>query len=348
MVSCLAVWQSAASSTHRQDAAIVAGGSPGKRHRATPVRAHHRPRPAGACTAQQGTINQQVHDGDTVTSLLDGNLGIRFWAWMPRRSASPCPATRDSFPSPTRPGSRSWPTRSPPACRRFPRRCRPSCTPSSPVGSALARQPTMPGLGTVASGALRELVRADVAALGQTEATFRLFCAFAHEVMDGFGRLLCFLNRQQPSAPDPGPRPRSYNERMLQAGWVVPYFIWPNIDPFRRHGSLIDAVPKPGTANTLAEQQGGALQVARQFVRDARAQHLGLFEQADPLRLLPFELRFLARRAAPERWVIDLGRNDDTLIAPQAYFQVRAPEDRLFVPAEYVPLFVEKGWHRLQ
>jgi hypothetical protein len=27
---------------------------------------------------QQGTINQQVHDGDTVVSLLEGNTGIRF------------------------------------------------------------------------------------------------------------------------------------------------------------------------------------------------------------------------------------------------------------------------------
>jgi hypothetical protein len=75
---------------------------------------------------------------------------------------------------------------------------------------------------------------------------------------------------------------------------------------------------------------------------------LGLFERADPLRLLPFELRFLARRAAPERWVIDLGRNYDTLIGPQTYFQVADPVDRLFIPAEYVPLFVEKGWHRPQ
>jgi hypothetical protein len=166
--------------------------------------------------------------------------------------------------------------------------------------------------------------------------------------MDGFGRLLCFLNREQPSATDPQPRPRSYNERMLQAGWVVPYFIWPNIDPFRRHGSLIDAVVQPGTANTIADQRGSALQVARQFVRDARANHDGLFEKDDPLRLLPFELRFLARRAAPERWVIDLGRNDDTLIGPQAYFHVAAPEDRLFIPAEYVPIFVEKGWRRPQ
>jgi hypothetical protein len=28
--------------------------------------------------SRQGTINQQVHDGDTVVSLLEGNVGIRF------------------------------------------------------------------------------------------------------------------------------------------------------------------------------------------------------------------------------------------------------------------------------
>jgi hypothetical protein len=54
--------------------------------------------------------------------------------------------------------------------------------------------------------------------LGQTEASFRFFCTFAHEVMDGFGRLLCFLNRQQSSATDPAPRPRSYNERIPLVG----------------------------------------------------------------------------------------------------------------------------------
>jgi hypothetical protein len=134
---------------------------------------------------------------------------------------------------------------------------------------------------------------------------------------------------------------------MLAAGWVTPYFIWPNIDPFRRQGSLLEAVLGPGTANTVAERPG-ALQVARRFVRQARDQHLGLFEEADPLRLLPYELRFLACRSPPERWVIDLGRNDDALLAPQDYFQVANPEDRLFVPAEYVPLFVEHGWRRRQ
>jgi endonuclease YncB( thermonuclease family) len=297
--------------------------------------------------SRQGTINQQVHDGDTVVSLLEGNVGIRFLG---------VDAPEVSF---TLPGRKGFIRLSDPAWEAFLTDPFAAALPSfnpplSPelqgflttrVGQGAAVNHAR--LGSAATDTLRELVRADVAVLGQTEASFRFFCAFAHEVMDGFGRLLCFLNRQQASATDPAPRPRSYNERMLEAGWVTPYFIWPNIDPFRRQGSLIDAVLAPGTANTVAER-AGALKVARGFVRAAREQHLGLFEQADPLRLLPFELRFLARRAAPERWVIDLGRNDDTLIPPQGYFQVANQEDRLFIPAEYVPLFVEAGWRRPQ
>jgi hypothetical protein len=34
---------------------------------------------------------------------------------------------------------------------------------------------------------------------------------------------------------------------MLQKGWATPYFIWPNLDPYRRQSSPVDAVPKPGS-----------------------------------------------------------------------------------------------------
>jgi putative ubiquitin-RnfH superfamily antitoxin RatB of RatAB toxin-antitoxin module len=33
--------------------------------------------------SRQGTINQQVHDGDTGVSLLEGNVGIRFGRGRP-------------------------------------------------------------------------------------------------------------------------------------------------------------------------------------------------------------------------------------------------------------------------
>jgi hypothetical protein len=61
---------------------------------------------------------------------------------------------------------------------------------------------------------------------------------------------------------------------------------------------------------------------------------------------MPFELRFLARRSPPDRWVIDLSADDDRLHPPQSYIAIPNAEDRLFLPAEYVPLFVENGWRR--
>jgi hypothetical protein len=42
--------------------------------------------------------------------------------------------------------------------------------------------------------------------------------------------------------------------------------------------------------------------------------------------------------------VIDLSKNDDVLLRAQSYFKIPHPEDRLFVPAEFVPLFAAKGW----
>jgi hypothetical protein len=32
------------------------------------------------------------------------------------------------------------------------------------------------------------------------------------------------------------------------------------------------------------------------------------------------------------------------LLRPQSYFKIARPEDRLFVPAEFVPLFAARGW----
>jgi hypothetical protein len=32
------------------------------------------------------------------------------------------------------------------------------------------------------------------------------------------------------------------------------------------------------------------------------------------------------------------------MLRPQSYFKIPNPEDRLFVPPEFVPLFAAKGW----
>jgi hypothetical protein len=148
----------------------------------------------------------------------------------------------------------------------------------------------------------------------------------------------------QPNTPD-AQRLDSYNERLLAAGWVSPYFIWPNINPFRRAGSITEAVRPPGGAAELAERDV-SLRAARAAVAQARDDRVGLYEAADPLRLLPFELRFLGRRQPPDRWLVDLSSDDNVLLPPQAYTTVAHPEERLFVPAEYVPLWEQTGWKR--
>jgi len=54
----------------------------------------------------------------------------------------------------------------------------------------------------------------------------------------------------------------------------------------------------------------------------------------------------LARRRPPNRWVIDLTSNNDVLIKPQNYYTIPNIEDRLFIPEDYVPLLVERGWQK--
>ena len=158
----------------------------------------------------------------------------------------------------------------------------------------------------------------------------------------------------RPAAGLPAPRPArhpagqrfgSYNERLLAAGWVSPYFIWLNVNPFRRAGSIVAAVPRPGTAAELAATDS-SLRAARAAAATARDGRVGIYQADDPLRVLPFELRFLARRQPPDWWLVDLSADANVLLPPQAYPDVPLPEDRLFVPAEYVPLWEQHGWKR--
>jgi hypothetical protein len=196
--------------------------------------------------------------------------------------------------------------------------------------------------GDNAEQALIALVESDMTALGQNLNTFGFFLAFSFEVFDAYGRFLAFINRNQPDPNNPGPRPLSYNERMLESGAALPYFIWPNIDPFRAT-PLLDAVLAPGTANQVAEAIP-ALRRARDFVRQARANGSGVFDPTNPLRFEAFEVRYLGRRELPNRAVIDLSRNDDVILRPQSYFRIPNPEDRLFIPPAFVPLFAARGW----
>lgn len=291
-----------------------------------------------------GSVRQQVHDGDTVQLRPIGNLGVRFLG---------VDAPEISF---TLPRLRQFIGLSDPRWEAF--LSNPfdaGLPPFHPVLTpdllAHLKQRTGPGAAlnhsqhaAAAEQALEQEVLNDIAALGKTEETFQFLLSFAHEVMDRYGRLLAFVNRLQPSESKLK-RPLSYNERLLKTGRITPYFIWPNINPFRRQDSPIKAVIPPGKASEIASKEK-TLADARKWVREMRKKKIGIFDAQNPLRVLPFEIRFLSQRRPPDRWVIDLSKSDDTLIQPQNYDTVANMEDRLFIPAEYVPLFVEAGWKR--
>ncbi len=292
---------------------------------------------------QPQSLNASIPDGDTIGFHMEGSGAVRFLG---------IDAPEKSFPLP---GSSAF--------RRL----------DSAEWDAYLTDPFLPQFGPLALDAdlvshlrtrigagaganhrvhadnahqvLIALVQADMNALGQDLNAFGYFVSFAFEVFDTFGRFLTFLNRDQPSATNPGPRPLSYNERMLENGVALPYFIWPNIDPFRDRSSLLDAVMAPGTANQEA-QASPTLRRAREFVRQARANGSvnTVFDQANPLRFEAFEVRYLGRREAPNRAVIDLSRSDNVILQPQHYFLIPNAEDRLFIPPAFVPLFVSRGW----
>lgn len=190
--------------------------------------------------------------------------------------------------------------------------------------------------------ALIDLIEGDRAALAISETDFKLFVAVTHEVFDGYGRLLAFVNTD---VRDAARRPaRTYNERMVASGMASPFFIWHNVDPFIGRPAVTDAALAPADLRKAAARS--RLGRSRTDAAAARAAGLGIYDPANPLRLLPYELRMLGDRKTPSRWVIDLSAeaDDPTLYPPDGYVLIPNPEDRLFVPAEYVPLFAQRGW----
>lgn len=300
-----------------------------------------------------GSVKQVVHDGDTINVRPDGNLGVRFLgidtpevSFRPPNSMRFLPLTDPKWEQfLTDPFAELWGEFDQPVPLGLKRHLQ------AHVGSGVAANHLRHA--RAAEDFLENEIAKDMQILGQTPETFRFFLAFAFEVMDGYGRLLGYLNRKQPNPNEPEPRPLTYNERLLQAGRAFPYFIWPNINPFKRNTlntdqskpSIINAVPEPGTQNTLAKADV-TLSRTFDFLANARNKHLGMFDAMNPMLLEPFELRFLSRRELPSRWVIDMSTNNDVLLRPENYYQIPNPEHRLFLSPHFVPLFAEKGWKR--
>lgn len=283
-----------------------------------------------------GSVAQQVHDGDTVNVRAIGNLSVRFLGIDTPEVSFTLPG-RDQFVSIANPAWEQF------LADPF------AALPGLVLDAGLrANLQQRLGAGAAtnhashAQAAHRELERQiqdDMDTRGLTKETMLFFAAFARELVDRYGRLLAFLNVDDPSQR----RPRDYNTRVLEKGLATPYFIWPNIDPWKSAGSLMSAAQPP--AQFRQEVNGaGKLRDARQAVAQARAAHLGIFSDNGPLRIHAFELRYLAQGRAPDRWVIDLGANDGMILKPQNYHTIANIEDRLFIPADFLPLFEKSGW----
>jgi hypothetical protein len=155
---------------------------------------------------------------------------------------------------------------------------------------------------------------------------------------------LAFVNRFQPDALEPALRPASYNQRLLRAGAVLPYFVWPHLEPFwskAREDGLAAAVIPPGQARLMADRSR-TLRTVLADVHAARLEARGV--HAQPLGLAPFEVQFLLEGRVPNASVIDLDGSQTTLLEPQAYWRIEQPENRLFIPARHRQLFIDAGW----
>lgn len=191
-----------------------------------------------------------------------------------------------------------------------------------------------------AETALQNLLQRDLDDNSEVTKDFRFYHAYAWEALDRYGRLLCFLNRQEENRAR---RKRSYNERMLEKGMVSPYFIWPNIDPFREQANPFSDILKPQLF-WAAVNSSATLSWARETTARARQSGLGIFDTRAPLSVAAFELRFITRGQPPDRFVIDLGNANNILLTAHRYLEIAREEDRLFVAPEYVPLFKMHGW----
>lgn len=286
-----------------------------------------------------GSVRQEVFDGDTIGVRMRGTLSLRLLGIDTPELSLPLP------------GSGAFVRTDHPAWEAL------LMDPFAPHLPRLDLEPGLqaylaPRLGAgcganqyrhalAAERGLETEIAADLASTGQTPETFRFHVRFSREMIDDYGRLLGWVNRDD----DEETRPPTYNHRMMLKGLTLPYFIWPNVAPFRRAATLRTAVPVPGSAARLAETDY-RLRQAREWFRANREAQVGVFDAQDPLRLSAFELRYLSQRKQPNRWVIDLSRGDNTLIPPQRYFEVEHPEDRLFIPDDYLELFLAAGWKK--
>jgi hypothetical protein len=299
----------------------------------------------GMWGAKRGTPAQVVHDGDTVGLNTALDFSSRFLG-VDAPEISFTIRTRNTFVGI---GHAKWTTFwTSGEWKNLPIGCALMEHLEGRIGDGTRVAANHERLAKQAEAALTGLIKADIAASGKSLDEFDFFLSFGYEFLDQYGRMLCYLNADRTNFAAPAQaNPLSYNERLLASGAVVPYFIFPNLQPFMA-GAPFDAESIAPAGFWRRVQGAGKLTAARRAVADARQGAKGVFAaNGRGLILLPYELRFIARFGSkgPDRFVIDLGNpGSNTILRPESYFAIANVEDRLFVAKEFVPLFTLNGW----
>ncbi len=136
-----------------------------------------------------------------------------------------------------------------------------------------------------------------------------LHLTVGEQMFDQYRRLLAYV---APEEKNPDKRV-TFNLLLMQEGWAVNYFIYPNL-------------PKPDDWVRV-----------QQAVRQARRERKGFWK--DETLLLGYEYRFcvdtlLGKRTGPDKYCVDV--TTGKLYAPYEYYIVE-PENRLFVIKEHLP-----------
>lgn len=291
-----------------------------------------------------GSILQNTHDGDTIKVFDQGNISIRFLGIDTAEISFEINSSGIFIST----GNQEWEDYLSDIKNRWPQ-----------MEKVLGRELTANILERIKNGKpaqnhnyyaklaedyLENLIKKEMGRLGQTKDDFKFFLPLAYELFDVYGRLLAFVHPD-----DRKNKPGSFNHTMLSDGMALPYFIWPNINPFRKKSSVSEAAFDNPEEFRNYTSSDNSLRDARDGIKKARAAKTGIFSETapGPLILEAFELRFLSRKKAPYRWFIDLNGTDNILHNPCKYFRF-LPEDRLFIPDHFVPLFESRGWKKSQ
>jgi endonuclease YncB( thermonuclease family) len=301
----------------------------------------------GKWGAGTGSVKQIVHDGDTVSTLLDNNLSVRFLGIDTPEVSIPLPADPNNFEAIS---GAKWDAFFTSGDWKKDLVCEANLMAylTNLIGNGAGIAKNHADHAKDSTKALEKIIQDDVTLSGKTKETFDFFMAYGFDVLDSFARLLCYLNSDMANFANPADaasiKKKSYNERQLENGAALPYFIFPNIQPFINIKPFSQATITPNNFWILITQ-AWKLNAARDFVKQARQNKLGIYNAAKPLILAPHELRFIGRQTSPDRFVVDLSQPfTNQLLRPEKYFTITNPEDRMHIPKEYVPMFEKYGW----